>query len=233
MINESTFLTGGDSGAIALWSTGKKKPLFVHFLAHGADGDHDDPRLPLLPTSSDSTSTPVLPGARPVTPFKPELMAEYATAGTHYFPHINNPRWITALAVLPFSDLFVTGSWDGHLRLWQLDARLRSFSLLTTIPMVGFVNALQFAELPTDALEEQVEAIADGSLDKDNKDGPLPLTPSLLKIVAGVGQEPKLGRWLRIKEARNSIQVIPLPTNLEFTANRKLAEEHSSIFGKK
>lgn len=36
MIDENTFLTGGDSGSICLWSTSKKKPVFTCSVAHGA-----------------------------------------------------------------------------------------------------------------------------------------------------------------------------------------------------
>jgi len=31
-------------------------------------------------------------------------------------------------------------------------------------------------------------------------------------LVAGIGQEHRLGRWTRIKEAKNGFVVIPLPT---------------------
>ncbi|KAF9078062.1 WD40-repeat-containing domain protein [Rhodocollybia butyracea] len=35
MIDETAFLTGGDSGSICLWSTSKKKPVFTCGVAHG------------------------------------------------------------------------------------------------------------------------------------------------------------------------------------------------------
>ncbi|PVV01919.1 hypothetical protein BB560_003643 [Smittium megazygosporum] len=37
MIDEETFVTGGDSGAISLWSFSRKKPIYTVHLAHGAE----------------------------------------------------------------------------------------------------------------------------------------------------------------------------------------------------
>lgn len=36
-LDDSHFVSGGDTGTIALWSTGKKKPIFSLVLAHGLD----------------------------------------------------------------------------------------------------------------------------------------------------------------------------------------------------
>lgn len=36
-LDDSHFVSGGDSGTIALWSTGKKKPIYSQHLAHGLD----------------------------------------------------------------------------------------------------------------------------------------------------------------------------------------------------
>ncbi|RHZ84819.1 hypothetical protein Glove_74g184 [Diversispora epigaea] len=97
---------------------------------------------------------------------------------------IKSPHWITALATLRYSDLFASGSWDGKIRLWKLTNNIRSFTLLTEISMIGFVNALEFMTTTV-----------------DNK----------TYILAGIGQEHKLGRWKRIKKARNGWQLIELP----------------------
>ncbi|CAG8805647.1 15620_t:CDS:2, partial [Dentiscutata erythropus] len=89
---------------------------------------------------------------------------------------IKSPHWITALATLRYSDLFASGSWDGKIRLWKLTNNIRSFTLLTEIPMIGFVNALEFITTTI-----------------DNK----------TFLLAGIGQEHKLGRWKKIKKAKN------------------------------
>lgn len=36
-------------------------------------------------------------------------------------------------------------------------------------------------------------------------------------LLAGVGQEHRLGRWWRIKQAKNAVYVIPLPRNKSTT----------------
>jgi ribosomal RNA-processing protein 9 len=85
MIDETTFLSGGDSGyaysptlftytptnyhrSISLWLTQKKKPVYVQALAHG-----------LHETVSEERGT------------------------------ITSPRWITAIGSLHYSDLFASG----------------------------------------------------------------------------------------------------------------------------
>ncbi|KAF9955037.1 pre-rRNA processing protein [Mortierella alpina] len=96
---------------------------------------------------------------------------------------VETPYWITSLASLRYSDMFVSGSWDGTVRVWQIGKNMKNFALLSTIPMIGVVNDLQLYQ------------------------------PTLSKktlLVAAVGQEHKLGRWLRIKEARNGLKIVAL-----------------------
>ncbi|ORX93890.1 WD40 repeat-like protein [Basidiobolus meristosporus CBS 931.73] len=99
------------------------------------------------------------------------------------------PRWITSIASLKYSDVFATGSWDGQIRLWKLSKDLRSFAPLSTIAMPGVINALKF-----------------------NHD--ISMTSTKAYLVAAIGQEHKLGRWLRIKEAKNGVSII------EFTLDK-------------
>ncbi|KAF9571577.1 pre-rRNA processing protein [Mortierella alpina] len=96
---------------------------------------------------------------------------------------VETPYWITSLASLKYSDMFVSGSWDGTVRVWQIGKNMKNFALLSTIPMIGVVNDLQLYQ------------------------------PTLSKktlLVAAIGQEHKLGRWLRIKEARNGLRIVAL-----------------------
>ncbi|KAJ2843664.1 pre-rRNA processing protein, partial [Coemansia brasiliensis] len=56
MIDEETFVTGGDSGALSLWSIQKKKPVFIHHLSHGlhpspSDTEADTPKRPFWITA--------------------------------------------------------------------------------------------------------------------------------------------------------------------------------------
>lgn len=129
-INEETFLSCSDDGALCTWSASKKKPIGELKQAHGA------------------LSTGVA-------------------------------NWISAIACLVNTDLIASGSCDGFIRVWKLEKNYREINLNFEIPVEGFVNSLQFS--------------SDGSF-----------------LVAGIGQEHRLGRWWRNKEAKNVIKIFPL-----------------------
>lgn len=50
---------------------------------------------------------------------------------------VETPYWITSLASLRYSDMFVSGSWDGTVRVWQIGKNMKNFALLSTIPVVS------------------------------------------------------------------------------------------------
>lgn len=104
MIDDETFVTGSDNGSLSLWSSHKKKAIFTFPCAHGVD--------------------------RPLDPA--EAFAEMDLEGRQV-PAPPQPRWITALAALPFGDTFVSGSWDGHIRVWQVSADKKRFEAVGTI----------------------------------------------------------------------------------------------------
>ncbi|KAG0265136.1 pre-rRNA processing protein [Actinomortierella ambigua] len=106
---------------------------------------------------------------------------DYSSGGDMPSGGVETPYWISALASLRYSDMFISGSWDGTIRVWQIGKNMKSFGLISKIPAIGFVNDLQLYQ------------------------------PSMSKrtvIVAAIGQEHKLGRWQRIKEARNGMRII-------------------------
>ncbi|KAI8080165.1 WD40-repeat-containing domain protein [Gilbertella persicaria] len=141
-IDESMFITGGDSGVISLWELNRKKPMYSVSMAHGLN-----------------------------------------TVKSETEGDINTPYWITAVASLRYSDLFVSGSWDGYVRLWKLATDNKSFSQIGQIPVEGVVNSIQIKTA-------------------------FPSKRTLL--VVGVGQELKLGRWIRMKGVKNCTKVIEL-----------------------
>uniref|UniRef100_A0A182FJ76 Uncharacterized protein n=1 Tax=Anopheles albimanus TaxID=7167 RepID=A0A182FJ76_ANOAL len=55
-----------------------------------------------------------------------------------------HPNWISAVGVLPNSDLVASGSCDGFVRVWRLAERRRTIEALMEVPVVGFVNAIEF-----------------------------------------------------------------------------------------
>ncbi|KAJ3491999.1 hypothetical protein NLI96_g303 [Meripilus lineatus] len=169
MIDESTFVSGGDSGSISLWSTQKKKPIFTQALAHGMDESHVE---------------------------------------TEDVEIVRKPRWITSIASLRYSDIFASGSWDGEIRLWKVDSKLRSFTLVGSISAPGVVNTLQLFSLPRDVVQNLSWASSasglESSMPQVNGKSGVPGSGSTagqksIVLVAGVGQETKFGRWVTRK----------------------------------
>jgi ribosomal RNA-processing protein 9 len=173
-------LTEPSPRSICLWTTQKKKPIFTQALAHGFN----------------------------------QVFSE--TEGL-----IETPRWVTAIASLRYSDLLASGttlrshiivssllthvsrfvgSWEGHIRLWKLDSKLKSFSLIGTVPAPGFVNSLQLISTPKDVFPSASWA----SLNKDSESSLIQrISTSASKVntvllVAGMGQEHRLGRWMKL-----------------------------------
>lgn len=190
MIDDQHFLTGGDSGAISLWSLTKKKPIFTRAATHGFD------------------------------------IKKSETTGED---DLLQPRWITSLACLPYGDVFASGSWDGWIRLWALDSRLRSFKPLFKIRIDGVINSLQLFQPPRSSLQNpviQMEQWAHRAPNKTPKGGQEKDDSAVIPVngthkinskdsvppilVAAVGQEPRLGRWMKIKKAKDGGLVVPL-----------------------
>mmetsp|Transcript_38774 Transcript_38774/g.93721 ORF Transcript_38774/g.93721 Transcript_38774/m.93721 type:complete len:512 (+) Transcript_38774:54-1589(+) len=92
-------------------------------------------------------------------------------------------RGIYSLASLRGSDLAVSGSYDGYLRLWKvamgstLDSR--GMEELNRIPLSGYVNGIAVG-------------------------------PKARFCVAACGQEPKLGRWHRVPKAKNRLAIVQM-----------------------
>lgn len=75
-----------------------------------------------------------------------------------------------------------SGSWDDQIKLWKLDQKLRSFSLVGCVNAPGVVNSIQLLSVPKGVTYSWGET---------NKDSVL--------LVAGVGQETRMGRWIVVK----------------------------------
>ncbi|KAF8557490.1 WD40 repeat-like protein [Imleria badia] len=180
MVDETNFVSGGDTGSICLWNTQKKKPVFTQALCHGL---HE---------------------------------VESSTEGV-----VKTPRWITSVACLRYSDIFASGSWDGDIRIWKIDSKLKSFSLVGTVPAPGVVNSLQLLPAPKGFLDSaswasipDSDPVAQTETAKsapNGKSSTVKITGiETLLLVAGLGQEHRLGRWLTVKGdgAVNSTAVV-------------------------
>jgi ribosomal RNA-processing protein 9 len=116
---------------------------------------------------------------------------------------VTSPRPITALGALRYADVFASGSWDGTIRLWKVERTLRSFSLLGEIAAPGVVNTLQLVRPPAGSgVGEEWAAAPDTDADAHPVNGVngtgKPKPPVVL--VAALAREPRLGRWLVLKE---------------------------------
>ncbi|KAG6333593.1 hypothetical protein ID866_5493 [Astraeus odoratus] len=99
-----------------------------------------------------------------------------------------------------------TGSWDGEIRIWKLDSKLKSFSLVGAVQAPGVVNSLQLLAVPKDGLEGASWTESSQARSKDTTTKITGVDSILL--VAGLGQEYRLGRWLTIKEGVTNSTVI-------------------------
>lgn len=169
MIDDELFVTGSDNGFIALWSLAKKKPLSIMPAAHGLDD-------PLKPSEYSAEEKPN-PKAAPV----------------------QVPRHITALRTIPYSDLVLSGSWDGNVRVWRLSEDKK------TLEPVGALGADQEAEArgAWGGIKGVINDISVFERGEKGADG--------LCVVAAVGKEHRFGRWKVEKGGKNGGVVFEVP----------------------
>ena len=188
MIDEEVFVTGSDNGSLSLWTIHKKKPVFTVAVAHGID---------------------------------PALKPEEASAEQDPDPKVPSPpqpRWITALATVPYSDLIVSGSWDGWIRVWKVSEDKRRIEAIGEVgnvkgvdgmgdetgdvPMTNGNSKTGFGSVETGVEEEQlirgfindISVLERGDRGKDG-----------LCIVAAVGREHRLGRWKKMRGKNGAV----------------------------
>lgn len=148
MLDETHFVTGGDNGNVLLWSLTKKRPLFTERQAHG---------------------------------FEPAKTAQQASAETDPAAAAAQvpqrlPYGITAVYAVPYSDLFVTGLYDGAVRVWQVEREnFRAFLLVGTAAVRGCVVRIAGVE----------EA-------------------GHIRLYIATSKEHRMGRWLNV-EGRNAL----------------------------
>ncbi|RII10448.1 hypothetical protein CUC08_Gglean006438 [Alternaria sp. MG1] len=177
LLDAGLFVTASDNGALSLWSVNRKKPLFTYPLTHG----RDPPLSPEQMSANDDAATSVKPGPR-------------------------LPRYVTALATVPFADLILTASWDGWIRAWKITADKKS---IEPVGKVGRVPTVEDESMVNGDAKDGailIRGIVNGLAVQERgdrgKDG--------LCIVAAVGKEPRLARWMSGK-VKNGIYVFEVP----------------------
>ncbi|KAJ4337889.1 pre-rRNA processing protein [Ascochyta clinopodiicola] len=107
------------------------------------------------------------------------------------------PRYVTALTTVPFADLILTASWDGWIRAWRVGPEKR------TIEPVGKIGRIPEEEGADGIL---IRGIVNGLSVQERGDR----GKEGLCVVAAVGKEPRLARWMSGK-AKNGIYVCEVP----------------------
>ncbi|EXJ96057.1 hypothetical protein A1O1_01183 [Capronia coronata CBS 617.96] len=210
------FVTGSDSGAISLWSVHRKKPLFTIQTAHGVD------EPPPLEEVTSETDPKVIERLKQADKRRPIARA------------------ITALAALPGTDVVLSGSWEGCLRVWKLSDDKRTLLPLgavgsgadSDIALNGYTNgdgegestsASPTAPTPVETKKPEtvrgiVNSIAVFERRKEitsefggKKEGEC----QGLCIVAGTGKEMRLGRWMKLPHGKNGAVLFEVPLRQE------------------
>lgn len=159
---------------ICLWSVHKKKPVHTIYQAHG---------LALGPTPEQS-SAETDPDQNPPCP--------------------PQPRYITALAAIPYSDLVVSGSWDGHVRVWKVSADKKKLERICAVGVLQVQETTATNE-DEDEKNEVVRGVINGiNIFERGEKGKEDLV-----ICIGTGQEVKMGRWMKVK-GRNGGMVLEI-----------------------
>jgi len=184
MIDDDLFVTGSDNGSIQLWSLQKKKPVCIVPIAHGLDP-------PPSPSEFSAEQEPK-PEATPVA----------------------TPRFITALKTIPYSDVILSGSWDGYVRVWRLSEDKKK------IEPVGVLGGHGEEDVTDNswAIKGVINDIAVFERGDRGSDG--------LCVVAGVGKEHRLGRWKVAGGGRNGGVVFEVPR--ASTRQNGVAQQDSS-----
>ncbi|KZF24605.1 WD40 repeat-like protein [Xylona heveae TC161] len=184
MVDEETFVTGSDNGSISLWSLQKKKPLYTVHVAHGLNP-------PLKPEEASAEQNP-----DPIPPGRPQ------------------PRWITALATIPFSDVILSGSSDGYVRVWRIGDDKKSLEPMGVLGGgaggSGDANGLELVNGDATGTQNPhqtsirgvVNDIAVFERGDRGRDGAC--------VVAAVGTEHRFGRWIKLK-GKNGAVVFEVP----------------------
>lgn len=199
MIDEEMFVTGSDNGSLSLWVIHKKKPVHTVSLCHGLE---------------------------------PVLAPDEASAETHPDPKVipqPSPRWITALTTIPYSDVILSGSWDGYVRVWRVSDDKKKLEAVGTISSSGQIipTPATNGDVPTSEAQPEVQdhvpvrgvinGISVFERGDRGKDG--------ICVVVGVGKEHRMGRWKKIAGGKNGAVIFEVPKIQRAKPNGVQAEE--------
>ena len=187
-IDDETFVSGSDNGSLSLWSLHKKKPVHAVPAAHGFDP----------------------------APTLEEAFADTDLDGKHV-PGVPEARWITALVTVPYSDLIISGSWDGCVRAWKLTSDKKKIEPLGAFavglgPSVLDQGQETTLQVPARGVVNDLDVFERGERGKEK-----------LFVVAALGREHRLGRWRNVPGGKNG--AVLFEVGLRATANGIVSEK--------
>ncbi len=195
MVDNDMFVTASDNGSMSLWNVNKKKAIFTLPLAHGTD-----PPVPLAEASAEEHPN--------------EELDEMSRGGRH-------ARWITALAAVPFSNVLVTGSWDGYVRAWRISQDKRRIEPLGALGVHHPEEEDAMADSDTTMTASgDLSAVQNGAHQDVNIRGIIndlaimetgPRGKKTVLVAAAVGKEHRLGRWKAFEDGMNTVILYQVP----------------------
>eukprot|EP01006_Ploeotia_vitrea_P045723 TRINITY_DN66966_c11_g2_i1.p1 TRINITY_DN66966_c11_g2~~TRINITY_DN66966_c11_g2_i1.p1 ORF type:complete len:563 (+),score=310.56 TRINITY_DN66966_c11_g2_i1:45-1733(+) len=111
-------------------------------------------------------------------------------------PNAHHGQWITSVAAKVFSDVLASGSSDGFVRVWQYDEADEKSGHKKRKKGGGGGGGHRLLPIESLPLKGFVNGLAFGS--------------DARFLVAAVGQEHRLGRWSRVRGAKNGFAILKL-----------------------
>jgi len=134
-LNRDRCLSTGRDRSLRLWKVVEETQLVFH--GHGASIDA------AAMINEESFFAGGMDGA--VTLWSVHKKRPVHTVANAHGGTATLPRWVSAVAALPFSDLAASGSCDGFVRFWNADAAERILEPAFEAPLPGFINDLCFS----------------------------------------------------------------------------------------
>jgi ribosomal RNA-processing protein 9 len=153
---------------------------------------------------------------------RPEEMSANHDAATSVKPGPRLARYVTAVATVPFADLILTASWDGWIRAWKVGADKRSIESVGKIGRVPLEEDVEMVNGDSTTNKEPIliRGIVNGLSVQERGDR----GKEGLCVVAAVGKEPRVARWLSSSKVKNGIYVFEVPRKVLTTEESEHGE---------
>ncbi|XRB23764.1 U3 snoRNP-associated protein [Pseudoscourfieldia marina] len=196
-------VTGGMDGTTRLWKVADEKQLILRSQGPSVQSrsvdaisslsssewvtGSDDGTLTLW-TSTKKKGQRVDMAHEVITPQQPALFGGDAGSAS---------AWVQSVTACPGADLVASGAGDGKVRLWRVGDAGDTLSAEHGGGSGGVAKSKHLVAIPALA---SVNGFANA----------LAITRDATRLVCGIGQEPRLGRWGRINDASNGVAVYNL-----------------------